>query len=330
VKLEDLINIVNVPVKTITIPENIGISVNMMRRQGNVFAALEGESTKVENGNLFVKMKELKDEEIKSVINLWFKCLGFKHVQKTAVCGVLGDKLMHLILTALSEQYSDKPGVCISTLPPADETPYKTFTALSDLFYGTRLGVTIIVDYDILWNELTFIEAGGRKTPRHVISDLLLIAITAFLNRDVYRKVEEFNRRLFIPSIMYCVSSNVFRDLKGVLRLSEYLILTDYKKEDVEYIILYVDGTGFEKDEDLLKQSFYEWTKMFKNLMDSDIVYGTEGSRRIAVFFNVRELPKEKYKHIAEKCLSVRNMIDNPTPAIESLKFLGLLKDVPS
>lgn len=327
-KLEDLIEIINIPVKTIAIPENIGISVNIMNRQGNLFSAFEGESTKVENGNLFVKMKELKDEEIKNIINVWFNCLGFKRVQKTAVCGVLGDRLVHFMVTTLNEQYPDKPGVFISTLPSVDETPYKTFTALSDLFHGTKLGVSIIIDYDILWNELTFIEAGSRKTPRRVISDLLSIAITTFLNRDVYRKIEEFNRRLFIPSIMYCVSSNVFKDLKGALRLTDYLVLTNYMKEDVEYIILYVDGTGFEKNEDSLKQDFYGWAKAFKNLVDSDIIYDVGGSRRIAVFFNIKKLPEEKYSHLTEKCLSVKSMVDNPASAAEALKFLGLFKDV--
>ena len=318
-------NILKLPERRFTIPRNMGIAVNLSRRYRNVFAILEDKETKVENGDLFIDLEGLGEDEARKIIGLWIDCLGFKHVEKAAMAGVAGDSLIRLTASVIKERYPSKLCAYVGVLPSRDETPYKIYTALRNLPLETEYGVTVMIDYDKLWDEMVLIDSGKRKTPRQVVTDLLSTTLSTILNRDVYEKIKKFQVNLFIPAIMYSVSDEIFDSVKGMLRIAEYAILTDYRKDDVEYVILYIDGTGFEKNEDEAYREFQEWTLSFKKLVDSDIIYGHENKKMTALFLGIRRLNSETYSYLVEKCLSLKKMVKDLTPAIDTLKSLGLM-----
>ena len=323
---EELVSILRLPERRFTIPRSLGIAVNLIRAHSDnaVFNVLEDERTRVENGDLFIDVEELGEDEAREVIGMWIDCLGFKHVKKVAMAGVAGDRLVRLMTSVVKERYPGKLNVYMSTLPSRDETPYKIYATLRDSPLVGRCGVTVLIDRDRLWNEMILIDSGKRKTPRQVIVDLLSMVLPTMLNDEVYEKLKKFQVRLFIPAIMYSVSDEVFESLKGMLRIIEYTALAGYKREDVEYALLYVYGTGFEENQDEVIHEFQEWALNFKNLLDLDIICRYGNKRRIALFLGVRRLDPEKYGYIREKCLSIKNVVKDLSPAIKILEFLGL------
>ena len=323
---EELMSILRLPERRFTIPRSLGIAVNLTRAHSDndIFNVLEDERTRVENGDLFIDVEELGEDEARKVVGTWIACLGFKHVKKAAVAGVAGDRLVRLMTSIVKERYPGKLNVYVSTLPSRDETPYRIYATLCGSPLVDRCGVTVLIDHDRLWNEMILIDSGKRKTPRQVIVDLLSTVLPTMLNEEVYEKLKKFQIRLFIPAIMYSVSDEVFDSLKGMLRIIEYTVLTGYKREDVEYALLYVYGTGFEKNEDKVVHEFQEWALNFKNLVDLDIICRYGDKRRIVLFLGVKRLDPEKYRYISEKCFSIKNVVENLSPAIEVLEFLGL------
>lgn len=314
-----------IPRIEINLPNRLAIAINLGFAERGRFTVYlnEGDATRLDAPNLTLHTRDLEGEG-RGVIEKWLQSLGVKHVTQLFIAGRAEDRLFHTLNKVVSE-WDNSIDAFITIVPPKGEPPLRVFEALKGIHPGlTKSRSIILLDYELLWNELMFIDKGIIKQPAEVLGDLIE-SLFPILGTERIRKISSLKSKIISPSIMYNVHASMFTGLQGALNIAEENSLLKYDREDVNYVILYLDGTGFEEEPATTEHEFRLWLTKFSNLVDADVIYGDSKDRELMVLLMATtRLSDNWYGHLSSSCRMVEKIVSDPKPALSTLEILGL------